>query len=203
MNCFSRKWITFWICLYILFVGRALEELRSSLYNELKTSEGAKRQQQRFCGPVVAMSFNFVVAVGIILANKLVKLTSLNLKFFLCLCVIIKLCVFAGDGKSWIQFPNLSNAHSLCRCLDSSSFLQISLVASYVSSIKDHTFLLSFLSWSCHGLCFWSRQYQPQTQQVHSSRLDLLIDLKLCFLPLSDTWKLLFLSVQCWILPDG
>ncbi|XP_056849488.1 nucleotide-sugar uncharacterized transporter 2-like [Raphanus sativus] len=52
--------------------GRALEELRSSLYNELKTSEGAKRQQQRFCGPVVAMSFNFVVAVGIILANKLV-----------------------------------------------------------------------------------------------------------------------------------
>ncbi|KAL1195266.1 Nucleotide-sugar uncharacterized transporter 2 [Cardamine amara subsp. amara] len=52
--------------------GRALEELRSSLYNELKTSEGAKRQQQRFCGPVVAMSFNFIVAVGIILANKLV-----------------------------------------------------------------------------------------------------------------------------------
>ncbi|CAN8252953.1 unnamed protein product [Cochlearia groenlandica] len=52
--------------------GRALEELRSSLYNELKTSEGAKRQQQRFCGPFVAMSFNFVVAVSIILANKLV-----------------------------------------------------------------------------------------------------------------------------------
>ncbi|XVE80596.1 hypothetical protein DITRI_Ditri14bG0152200 [Diplodiscus trichospermus] len=52
--------------------GRALEELRSSLYNELRTSEGAKRQQQRFCGPVVAMSFNFVVSVGIILTNKLV-----------------------------------------------------------------------------------------------------------------------------------
>ncbi|XP_021287741.1 nucleotide-sugar uncharacterized transporter 2 isoform X1 [Herrania umbratica] len=52
--------------------GRALEELRGSLYNELRTSEGAKRQQQRFCGPVVAMSFNFVVAVGIILTNKLV-----------------------------------------------------------------------------------------------------------------------------------
>ncbi|XP_021287745.1 nucleotide-sugar uncharacterized transporter 2 isoform X3 [Herrania umbratica] len=53
-------------------MGRALEELRGSLYNELRTSEGAKRQQQRFCGPVVAMSFNFVVAVGIILTNKLV-----------------------------------------------------------------------------------------------------------------------------------
>ncbi|XP_019058565.1 PREDICTED: uncharacterized membrane protein At1g06890 isoform X2 [Tarenaya hassleriana] len=52
--------------------GRALEELRSSLYNELKTSEGAKRQQQRFCGPFVSMSFNFMVAVGIILTNKLV-----------------------------------------------------------------------------------------------------------------------------------
>ncbi|OMP06940.1 hypothetical protein COLO4_07737 [Corchorus olitorius] len=43
--------------------GKALEELRSALYNELRTTEGAKRQQQRFCGPVVAMSFNFVVAV--------------------------------------------------------------------------------------------------------------------------------------------
>ncbi|XP_031403432.1 nucleotide-sugar uncharacterized transporter 2 isoform X1 [Punica granatum] len=50
--------------------GRALEELRSSLHNELRTSDGAKRQQQRFCGPVVAMSFNFLVSVGIILINK-------------------------------------------------------------------------------------------------------------------------------------
>ncbi|KAK9156378.1 hypothetical protein Sjap_003858 [Stephania japonica] len=52
--------------------GRALEELRSSLFNELRTSEGAKRQQQRFCGPTVAMTFNFMVSVGIILANKMV-----------------------------------------------------------------------------------------------------------------------------------
>ncbi|RDY08104.1 Nucleotide-sugar uncharacterized transporter 2, partial [Mucuna pruriens] len=52
--------------------GRALEELRASLYNEIRTSEGAKRQQQRYCGPVVALSFNFMVAVGIIMANKLV-----------------------------------------------------------------------------------------------------------------------------------
>nr|GMD57945.1 uncharacterized membrane protein At1g06890-like [Ipomoea batatas] len=52
--------------------GRALEELRSSLHNELRTSDGAKRQQQRFCGPVVAMTFNFMVSVGIILGNKLV-----------------------------------------------------------------------------------------------------------------------------------
>ncbi|KAG8636913.1 hypothetical protein MANES_15G057700v8 [Manihot esculenta] len=52
--------------------GRALEELRSSLYNDFRTSEGAKRQQQRFCGPVVAMTFNFMVAVGVIMTNKLV-----------------------------------------------------------------------------------------------------------------------------------
>ncbi|KAJ6824596.1 putative membrane protein [Iris pallida] len=52
--------------------GRALEELRGSLYNDFHSSEGAKRQQQRFCGPVVAMTFNFVVSVGIIMANKVV-----------------------------------------------------------------------------------------------------------------------------------
>ncbi|KAK2640091.1 hypothetical protein Ddye_027886 [Dipteronia dyeriana] len=52
--------------------GKALEELRGSIYNELRTSEGAKRQQQRFCGPVVAMTFNFLVSVGIILTNKFV-----------------------------------------------------------------------------------------------------------------------------------
>ncbi|XP_073010189.1 nucleotide-sugar uncharacterized transporter 2 [Typha latifolia] len=52
--------------------GRALEELRSSLYSNIHTSEGAKLQQQRICGPVVAMTFNFAVAVGIIMANKVV-----------------------------------------------------------------------------------------------------------------------------------
>ncbi|GMI63819.1 hypothetical protein like AT5G55950 [Hibiscus trionum] len=52
--------------------GKALEVIRGSLYIELRTSEGARRQQQRFCGPVVAMSFNFFVSVGIILTNKLV-----------------------------------------------------------------------------------------------------------------------------------
>ncbi|XP_062228696.1 nucleotide-sugar uncharacterized transporter 2-like [Phragmites australis] len=52
--------------------GRALEELRGSLFNDFHTLEGAKRQQQRFCGPIVALTFNFVVAVGIIMANKMV-----------------------------------------------------------------------------------------------------------------------------------
>nr|XP_043622550.1 nucleotide-sugar uncharacterized transporter 2 [Erigeron canadensis] len=52
--------------------ARALEELRGSLYNELRTSEGARRQQQRLCGPIVALMFNFMVSVGIIMGNKLV-----------------------------------------------------------------------------------------------------------------------------------
>ncbi|KVI10386.1 protein of unknown function DUF250 [Cynara cardunculus var. scolymus] len=51
--------------------ARALEELRGSLYNELRTSEGAKRQQQRLCGPIVALTFNFLISVGIIMGNKL------------------------------------------------------------------------------------------------------------------------------------
>ncbi|KAK3129002.1 hypothetical protein QOZ80_6BG0469920 [Eleusine coracana subsp. coracana] len=52
--------------------GRALEELRGSLYNDFHTSEGAKRQQQRSCGPMIALTFNFMAAVGIIMANKMV-----------------------------------------------------------------------------------------------------------------------------------
>ncbi|GAB2224903.1 hypothetical protein Droror1_Dr00005682 [Drosera rotundifolia] len=52
--------------------GKALENLRGSLFNELRSSEGARRQQQRLCGPTVALTFNFLVAVGIILTNKLV-----------------------------------------------------------------------------------------------------------------------------------
>ncbi|XP_047973749.1 nucleotide-sugar uncharacterized transporter 2-like isoform X2 [Salvia hispanica] len=50
----------------------AKQNSRGSLYHELRTTEGAKRQQQRFCGPVVAMTFNFMVSVGIILGNKMV-----------------------------------------------------------------------------------------------------------------------------------
>ncbi|KAF4392813.1 nucleotide-sugar uncharacterized transporter 1 [Cannabis sativa] len=52
--------------------GRALEDLRASIFNELRSSDGAKRQQQRLCGPAIALTFNFVVAVGIIFVNKLV-----------------------------------------------------------------------------------------------------------------------------------
>ncbi|CAL0327890.1 unnamed protein product [Lupinus luteus] len=52
--------------------GRALEDLRASLLNEFRSSEGANRLQQRFCGPATALTFNFLVAVGIIFMNKMV-----------------------------------------------------------------------------------------------------------------------------------
>lgn len=65
-----------------------MEELRSSLYNEMHSSEGAKRQQQRFCGPSVALTFNFAVAVGIIMANKMVVIFFLkkSVQFFVYSC---------------------------------------------------------------------------------------------------------------------
>ncbi|CAK7324476.1 unnamed protein product [Dovyalis caffra] len=66
--------------------GRALEELRGSLYNDIRTSEGAKRQQLRLCGPIVAMTFNFFASVGVIMANKLVmKNVGFNFPIFLTL----------------------------------------------------------------------------------------------------------------------
>ncbi|XP_020580372.1 uncharacterized membrane protein At1g06890-like isoform X2 [Phalaenopsis equestris] len=52
--------------------GKRLEDVRASLFNDLRTSEGAKRLQQRICGPTVALTFNFWVSVCIILMNKLV-----------------------------------------------------------------------------------------------------------------------------------
>ncbi|KAG6769377.1 hypothetical protein POTOM_025008 [Populus tomentosa] len=56
--------------------GRALEELRSSLFSRFRFSESAKRQEKRSCGPVLALTFNFLVAVGIIFMNKWVRILS-------------------------------------------------------------------------------------------------------------------------------
>ncbi|KAK7265349.1 hypothetical protein RJT34_32968 [Clitoria ternatea] len=67
--------------------GRALEELRGSLFNEFRSSEGAKRQQQRTCGPAAALFFNFLVAVGIIFMNKVV-LQTVKFKFPILLSLI-------------------------------------------------------------------------------------------------------------------
>lgn len=58
------------------FAGRALEDLRASLFNQFNFSDGSKRQQRRICGPATALTFNFLVAVGIIFVNKMVRFLS-------------------------------------------------------------------------------------------------------------------------------
>eukprot|EP01018_Ginkgo_biloba_P007843 Gb_13207 [translate_table: standard] len=84
--------------------ARVLDELTAGLFNDLRTSDGAKRQQQRFCGPTVALSFNFMVAVGIIMINKLLLGTvGFNYPIFLTL---------VHYGLSWI-FMAFLNAISL------------------------------------------------------------------------------------------
>ncbi|KAK6934635.1 Sugar phosphate transporter domain [Dillenia turbinata] len=86
--------------------GRALEELRGALYNEIRTSEGAKRQQQRFCGPFVAMTFNFFVAVGIIIANKLVMgRVGFNFPIFLTLIHYLFAWILLGIIKVFSLLP--------------------------------------------------------------------------------------------------
>uniref|UniRef100_A0A6N2KKP8 Sugar phosphate transporter domain-containing protein n=2 Tax=Salix viminalis TaxID=40686 RepID=A0A6N2KKP8_SALVM len=67
--------------------GRALEELRSSLFSRFRFSESAKRHEQRSCGPVLALTFNFLVAVGIIFMNKWV-LQGVGFHFPICLSFI-------------------------------------------------------------------------------------------------------------------
>lgn len=83
-----------------VITGRALEDLRASLFNELRALEGARRQQQRLCGPAAALTFNFVVAVGIIFVNKLVcnlNYISLNRKMVACQLVICSV-LFVSSG---------------------------------------------------------------------------------------------------------
>ncbi|GFP97449.1 uncharacterized membrane protein at1g06890 [Phtheirospermum japonicum] len=56
----------------IFILGRALEELRASMFSNLHSITGPKRQQQSLCGPTIALTFNFLVSVSIIMMNKLV-----------------------------------------------------------------------------------------------------------------------------------
>ncbi|KAJ6355028.1 hypothetical protein OIU77_005593 [Salix suchowensis] len=67
--------------------GRALEELRSSLFSRFRSSESAKRHEQRSCGPFIALTFNFLVAIGIIFMNKWV-LQGVGFSFPVCLSFI-------------------------------------------------------------------------------------------------------------------
>lgn len=68
-------------CFGNIYEGRALEELRASMFSNF-SSEKAKNMQQRLCTPSVALTFNFVVAIGIIFMNKWVGILLLTLTFF-------------------------------------------------------------------------------------------------------------------------
>ncbi|KAL8149440.1 nucleotide-sugar uncharacterized transporter 1-like [Apium graveolens] len=65
--------------------GKALEELRASLFSKLR------RQQQFLVGPAAALTFNFVVSVSIILMNKLV-LVKLGFNYPIFLTFIHYVC---------------------------------------------------------------------------------------------------------------
>ncbi|XP_071724583.1 nucleotide-sugar uncharacterized transporter 1-like [Rutidosis leptorrhynchoides] len=80
--------------------GRALEDLRASIFNRFRSSEVAKRQQQRICGPVAALTFNFLVAVGIIFINKWV-LKTVGFQYPVCL-------TFIHYAVSWVLLAILN-----------------------------------------------------------------------------------------------
>ncbi|KAL1534054.1 hypothetical protein AAHA92_31457 [Salvia divinorum] len=64
--------------------GRALEELRASMFSRFRSVSGSKRQQQSLWAPTIALAFNFLVSVSIILMNKLVLVnTGFNYPIFL------------------------------------------------------------------------------------------------------------------------
>lgn len=75
----SRKELILILVTNVSDSGKALEDLRASLFNRFRSPETPKRQQQqqqqhRICGPTVALTFNFVVAISIIFMNKWVIL---------------------------------------------------------------------------------------------------------------------------------
>lgn len=71
--------------------GRALEELRASMFNRIRSFSGSKRQQQSLWKPTVALTFNFLVSVSIILMNKLV-LVNVGFNYPIFLTFIHYLC---------------------------------------------------------------------------------------------------------------
>ncbi|MQM05986.1 hypothetical protein Taro_038801 [Colocasia esculenta] len=110
--------------------GKELENLR----DELQTSEGAKRLQQRVCGPTVAMSFNFFVSVGTILMNKLI-LGKIGFNYPICLTLIHYII-------SWF-FMAILNATTLllvsppAKSLPSSSLLTLGIVMSVSTGLAN------------------------------------------------------------------
>nr|ADE77531.1 unknown [Picea sitchensis] len=113
---------------------RVLNELSASLFNDLRTSDGVKHQQQWFCGPRMALSFNFIVAVGIIMINKLLLgKVGFNYPIFLTL---------VHYGLSWI-FMAFLNAICLLptappvKSTPFSSFVALGVVTAFSNGLAN------------------------------------------------------------------
>ncbi|KAJ7515738.1 hypothetical protein O6H91_22G025500 [Diphasiastrum complanatum] len=83
---------------------QVLDRFQGLLVSNLKTPEAAKRLQHQLCGPTMALSFNFLVAVGIILINKLL-LGRIGFNYPIALTLV-------HYGVSWVLLGVL-NAASL------------------------------------------------------------------------------------------
>ncbi|XP_022134913.1 nucleotide-sugar uncharacterized transporter 1 isoform X2 [Momordica charantia] len=114
--------------------GRSLEDLQGALFSKFRSAEGAKRQQQRSCGPVVALTFNFFVAVSIIFMNKLVlKTVGFTFPIFLS---------FIHYFISWIlmavfNFFSILPASPLSKTTRSSTLLTLGLVMSLSTGLAN------------------------------------------------------------------
>lgn len=111
------------LSLWVIYAGKALEEVRASLFNKFRTLGCTKRQQQpQLWGPSVALTFNFLVSVSIILMNKLVSLIIFLLFLihvyddFSCFLLFLTVCstmIYLGTCQSWIQLSNFPKFYSL------------------------------------------------------------------------------------------
>lgn len=145
--------------------GRALEDLRSSLFNVFRSPEGAKRQQQQLCGPATALTFNFIVAVGIIFMNKLVRM----LNFLPCLMYIFAwldltiaafqlvtclVCLTSGAQSCWVPVSYISHFYPLCRKLVIDGHSKIFVYPPCIS-LKISSLIYVIYSWFCYGSIYW------------------------------------------------
>lgn len=163
--CWVYCLLTLYLPAFIVLSGKALEDLRSSLFNELRSSEGARRYQQRICGPFVALTFNFLVSVGIILMNKLVysrlwHILLLCLQFMVSHPDIYHLYIslhldYAGSWEGWLQLSHIAYIYSLCSKLVFNGYSKSSIYAP-CASCKSISFLFVIRSWCSHVPLYWS-----------------------------------------------
>ncbi|MBA0707416.1 hypothetical protein Golax_019463 [Gossypium laxum] len=105
-----------------------MENNQASLFEKLHSSESAKHERQRIFGPLAALTFNLVVAVGIIFLNKWV-LENVGFQFPVCLTVI-------HYAVSWALMASL-NFFSILPASPSSELAPLSLFTfGFVNSVS-------------------------------------------------------------------